>query len=115
LELLPLFLREQRSANLPADVVTVIARSGDPETMFQQGLLDVWVKHGVWRFNGIDIGGSEESGDRVSEKIVLNPGFAIWICDVIMADARAAGLTGFGCRINGQNADIPTLVLEDIE
>lgn len=73
------------------------------------------MKHGVRCFDGIDIGGSEKSGNRMSEKIILDPGFAIWVSDVIMANVCASRFIGFGCRVNGEKTDGPTLVLENIK
>ena len=114
-QLLPLFLREQRSANLPADVMAIFTRRSDLKTLAQQGLLNVRVKHGVRCFDGIDIGGSEESGNRVGEKVFLDPGFAVWVSDIIMANVCASRFIWSRCRVNGEKTDGPTLVLEDIK
>jgi len=115
LKLLPLFPGEQRGSNLPTDVVAIFTGSGDLETLSQQGPLNVRVEHGVRCFDGVDVGRSEKSGDCVGEKIVLNPGFAVGVSNVVVADVCASGLSGFGCRVNGNKADGPTLVFEDIQ
>jgi len=115
LQLLPLFLGEQGGPNLPADIKVVFTRRGDLETLFQQGFLDVRVEHGVRCFDRVDIGGSEKSRNRVGEEVVLNPGFAVWVGDEVVADVCTSGLGGIRCRINGKKANGPTLVLENIE
>ena len=115
LELFPLVLGEQCGSNLPADIMAIFMRRGDLETLFQKGLLNVRVEHGVWRFNRTDVGGSEKPGNRVSEKVILHSGFAVWVSDVVMANVCASRLSGFRRRVNGEKTDGPTLVLEDIE
>ena len=115
LQLLPLFFSEQRGSNFPADVVAIFTRRGDLETLLQKGLLHVRVEHGVGRFDGIDIGGSEKSRNCVGEKVILDPGFAVWVGNEVVANVRAPGLSRFGCGVNGEKTDCPALVLEDIE
>ena len=92
----------------------VFTRRGDLETLFQQGLLDVRVEHGVRRFDGVDIWGSEKPRNRVGEEVVLNPRFTVWVGDVVVANVCTSGLSGIRCRVNGEKPDVPTLILEDI-
>ena len=114
LQLLPLFLGEQGGSNLPADVEAASTRRGNLETLFQQSLLNVRVEHGVRCLDGGYIWGSEKSRNRVGEEVILNPRFAVWVGDVVVANVCASGLSGFRRRVNGENADDPTLVLENI-
>ena len=51
----------------------------------------------------------------MSEKIVLDPGFAVWVSDVIMANVCASRFIGFRCRVNGEKTDGLALVLENIK
>ena len=73
------------------------------------------MEHGVRCFDGVDIGGSEKSRNRVGEEVVLDPRFAVWVGDVVVANVCASGLGGFRRRVNSEEADGPTLVFEDIE
>jgi len=90
-------------------------RRDDLETLFQQRLLNVRVEHGVRCFDGVDVGGSKKSGNRVGQEVVLDPGFAVWVGDVVVANVCTSGLSWFRCRIDSEDADFPALVLEDIE
>ena len=51
----------------------------------------------------------------MGEEVVLDPGFAVWVRDVVVANVCASGLGGFRYRVDSEKADGPTLVLEDIE
>lgn len=51
----------------------------------------------------------------MGEKIVLNPGFAVWVSDVVMANACTSRLGGVRGRVNGEKANNTALILEEIE
>ena len=51
----------------------------------------------------------------MGEEVVLDPRFGAWVGDVVVANVCASGLGGFGCRVDSEKADGPTLVLEDID
>ena len=51
----------------------------------------------------------------MGEKIVLNTGFTVWVCDVVVANVCTSRLGGIGCRVNGEKSNNSTLILKDKE